>query len=158
MDLKSHKALRQTSYSIVLLTLALIILVFKSSVWAEEKTNEKSGWEFELAPHLWALSLSGDVTVEGRETHIDVGFDKILEELNIAEMLEFNAGTDRFGILGNIIYANLGDSTDRVDPKLNTLWAGLGGYYRLGAWSLSNAPGKELPAVTLDTYFGARFT
>jgi hypothetical protein len=34
----------------------------------------------------------------------------------------------------------------------------LGGSYRLGTWHLSDVPGKKAPAVTVDTYFGGRYT
>jgi hypothetical protein len=29
---------------------------------------------------------------------------------------------------------------------------------RLGTWGLANAPSKKAPSVTVDTYFGARYT
>jgi hypothetical protein len=35
---------------------------------------------------------------------------------------------------------------------------GAGGFYRLGTWDLAEAPDKNTPSVTVDTYFGARYT
>ena len=45
-----------------------------------------------------------------------------------------------------------------IDPTVNVFWQGLGGYYRLGTWDLADAPAKKRPSVTVDTYFGARYT
>jgi hypothetical protein len=45
-----------------------------------------------------------------------------------------------------------------IDPTVKVFWQGLGGYYRLGTWDLADAPDKKTPSVTVDTYFGARYT
>jgi hypothetical protein len=34
----------------------------------------------------------------------------------------------------------------------------VGGFYRLGTWDLADAPDKKTHSVTVDTYFGARYT
>ena len=34
----------------------------------------------------------------------------------------------------------------------------MGGFYRLGTWDLANHAGDKTPSVTVDTYFGARYT
>jgi hypothetical protein len=37
-------------------------------------------------------------------------------------------------------------------------WQGAGGFYRLGTRDLADTSGKNSPSVTVDTYFGARYT
>jgi hypothetical protein len=80
-------------------------------------------------------------------------------------MLEYEACKGHWGLWGNTIYANLGSSNvsgprglTSIDPTVNALWQGLGGSYRLRTWDLADAPGKKKPSMTVDTYFGARYT
>jgi hypothetical protein len=133
--------------------------------WAAEEKPAESGWDFHVAPYMWAISMDGDLTVRGKEVDVDVGFSDIGDELNFAFMLEFEARKGRWGLMGNTIYANLGDSdvdgpaghTD-IDPTVKALWLGVGGFYRLGTWDLANHSGDKAPSVTVDAYFGARYT
>jgi hypothetical protein len=149
---------------LILVVVAFVLAALTPSVTAEEKPAE-SGWEFQIAPYLWALSMDGNATVKGLEADIDVGFNDIWDELNFAFMLEYEARKGRWGFLGNTIYANLGNSDvsgplglTNIDPTVTALWQGLGGFYRLGTWDLADTPGKKTPSVTFDTYFGARYT
>lgn len=93
---------------------------------------------------------------------MDLDFDDIWDELNIAAMVAFNARKGRWGFYGDLIYSNLGKETHaegiRIDPDMNVLWLTAGGFYRLGTWDLWEVPGKKAPAVTVDTLFGARYT
>ncbi len=45
-----------------------------------------------------------------------------------------------------------------IDPTIKILWLTLGGYYRLGTWDLTDAPGENAPTVTVDAIAGARGT
>ena len=65
--------------------------------------------------------------------------------------------------MGQSIYANLGNSNAdvngiEIEPTVNSLWQGVGGFYRPGTWDLADAPGKKTPSVTVDTFFGVRYT
>jgi hypothetical protein len=109
--------------------------------------------------------MDGNVTVKGIDVDVDLSFSDIWDELNFAFMLAYEARKGNWGLWGNTIYANLGDDnisgpsglTD-IDPTVNVFWQGLGGYYRLGTWDLADAPAKKTPSVTVDTFFGARYT
>ncbi len=157
------RILRPGRILLILLNVAFIFSPFASAMAVEEKPNEKSGWEFQVAPYMWAISMSGDATVKGQEADVDVSFSDIWDELNFAFMMEYEARKGRWGLWGNTIYANLGKSDADVDgieiePTVNALWQGVGGFYRLGTWDLVDAPGKNTPSVTVDTYLGARYT
>ncbi len=147
---------------IVLFITAVILPLFAPSVLAEEMLNEQSDWEFEVAPYLWGVALSGNITVKGQTSDVDASFSDIFDELNIAAMVAFGGRKGRWGFLVDTIYANLGSSTRvggiSVDPDMNLLLLTLGGFYRLGTWPLSATPNRDLPTVTVDVLAGARYT
>lgn len=141
---------------------ALLLAAFTLPVSAEEKSDGQSGWEFQVSPHIWFLSLDGDVTVKGQESNADMSFSDIWDELNIAGMIAFEGRKDRWGFYGDAIYANLGKDKSgqgiRIDPSIDVLWLTAGGFYRLGIWDLSDTPEKKTPAVTIDIFAGGRYT
>jgi hypothetical protein len=148
----------------ILVIVAFMLAALPPSVTASEKPAE-SVWEFHIAPYLWAMSMDGNAMVKGLEVNVDVGFSDIWDELNFAFMLEYEARKGHWGLWGNTIYANLESSNisgprglANIDPTVNALWQGLGGFFQLGTWDLADAPGKKTPSVTVDTYFGARYT
>jgi hypothetical protein len=176
MGYKSNQEVRimyQKPYGLLRKKKALVLLVmvafilpgaFVPSLAAEEKPAE-SGWEFSVAPYLWAISMDGNVMVRGLEADVDVSFNDIWDELNFAFMLAYEARKGRWGLWGNTIYANLGDSDvegpaglTKIDLTVNAFWQELGGFYRLGTWDLAVNSGKKTPSVTVDGYFGARYT
>jgi hypothetical protein len=150
----------------VLLVIVAFMLpaAYAPSVTAEEKPAA-SGWEFNVAPYMWAISMKGNATVRGLKADVDVSFNDIWDELNFAFMAQYEARKGHWGLWGNTIYANLGDSDvegpaglTKIDPTVNAFWQELGGYYRLGTWGLADNSGKKTPSVTVDSYFGARYT
>jgi hypothetical protein len=76
---------------------AFILTTFVSSVAAEEKPAE-SGWEFQVAPYLWAISMNGNMTVKGLVADVDIGFKDILDELDFAVMLVYEARKRHWGL------------------------------------------------------------
>jgi hypothetical protein len=156
---------RQGKVLVILLNVALILTLFAPALSAEEQANEQSDWEFQVVPYMWFISTSGDVTVKGQKSDLDLSFNDIWDELNIAAMLAFDARKGRWGFYGDIIYANLGDSDVegplgfiKIDPTVKLMWLTAGGFYRLGTWDLSEAPAKKAPTVTMDVFAGARYT
>ncbi len=79
-------------------------------------------------------------------------------------MVVYGAKKGDWGIWGETIYANLGNSNAdvagiiKIEPKINVLWQSLGGSYRIGTWGLTGNSGAKAPSVTIETYFGARYT
>ena len=159
---KSSTTLKQTRYFITMAIAALILAVFVPSVFAKEKPAADSGWEFQVAPYMWFLSLDGDVTVKGRESDLDLNFSDIWDELNIAGMLTLDARKGNWGIFGDMIGANLGKSKKvgeaKIDPTIKLAMVTAGGAYRLGTWKLSDTAGQDGPTVSVDATFGVRYT
>jgi len=161
---KPYGLMRREKILVVLVIVALMLAALAPALAAEEKPAE-SAWEFHVAPYLWAMAGYGNVTVKGIDVDVDLSFSDIWDELNFAFMLAYEARKGRWGLWGDTIFAKLGDSNikgplglTKIDPTANALWQGLGGYYRLGTWDLADNSGKKKPSVTVDTYFGARYT
>ncbi|MBW2429168.1 MAG: hypothetical protein JRF56_09430 [Deltaproteobacteria bacterium] len=164
MNERAFALLLQNKVLRIPVIVALMLAVLAPPVAAEEKPAE-SAWEFHVAPYLWAISMDGNVTVKGLEADADLSFSDIWDQLNFALMLAYEARKGRWGLWGNTIYAHLGGDNvsgpqglTNIDPTVNVFWQGLGGYYRLGTWDLADAPAEKTPSVTVDTYFGARYT
>ena len=152
----------QLKCSFILALIALTFSVFLPPVAAEEKPLEKNGWKFHVAPYMWFLSMEGDVTVNGQKSDVDASFSDIWDELNIAGMVNFEARKDKWGFFGDAIAAHLGNPTSvngiKIDPTVKLAMLTAGGFYRLGTWALSDAAGKDGPAVSFDGMLGARYT
>ncbi len=91
-----------------------------------------------------------------------MSFSDIWDNLDYALMLEGEARKGRFGIYANAIYAELGDTQGSggidVKAEANIAWAGAGGFYRLGPWTVLPDAGALAPQVAVDPYAGIRYT
>jgi hypothetical protein len=106
---KPYGFMRQEKILVVVVIVAFMLAALAPAVAAEEKPAE-NGWEFHVAPYLWAIAMKGNVTVKGVEADVDLSFSDIWDELNFALMLAYEARKGNWGLWGNTIYANLGDS------------------------------------------------
>jgi hypothetical protein len=157
-----HSTLRRTKFFVSLAAAVLSLAVLAPLASAEEKPDKDREWEFQVAPYFWFVSMDGNVTAKGQKSDVDTDFTDIWDELNIAGMVTFDARKDNWGFLGDVIYADLGKSKTvgsiDIDPTVKLAWVSAGAFYRLGTWKLSDAAGKDVPAVTVDGLFGARYT
>jgi hypothetical protein len=162
MFCNSSKFQKQGCSILIIPIAGLMLAACVPAVFAEEKPDESSGWHFRVAPYLWMVALNGDVTVKGQESDLDLSFNDIWDELNIAAMLTFDARKGKWGIFGDTIYANLGKSKKvggiKIDPTVKLARLAAGGYYQLGTWRLSDTVGKDGPSVTVDGMFGVSYT
>ena len=164
MYFKSCIFLKQRRCFPTIVIVVLIAALNALTVAAEEKPAE-SGWEFSVAPYLWAISMDGSVTVRGFEADVDASFNDLLDEMNFGFMLAYEARKDHWGLWGNTIYSNLGNSDvdgpagfAEIDPTVTAFWQELGGFYRMGTWELTDSSNKKTPSVTVDTFLGVRYT
>lgn len=152
----------KTRLFVAILIGACIFSAFVPSVQAQDQTDADSDWRFSVSPYMWALSLEGDATVKGNYSDLDVKFKDILDELNFAGMVEFEAWKGNFGFYVSGVYGNLGNTTKingiKIDPTIQTLWTGAGGGYYLGTWNLGDASDGNPSTLKADTYFGVRYT
>jgi hypothetical protein len=87
---------------------------------AGQQVADSSGWTFNVAPYVWMPSLhttmnlnlppalGGTVT-----TDTSVGFGDLLSHLNFTTMVAADAQYDRFSILTDFIYMNLGGTASQ---------------------------------------------
>ncbi len=136
----------------------------------------QSAWTFTFTPYMWMPSVSGDVTVKGRTSTVDVSFLSLLEHSEIPTELWGLMGTaearkDKLSIFTDFAYMHIGFSasiarTKSVRPEVGgTLAASLGASfdeaileaaaaYEIARWgSVSGIPGS---GTALDVYAGAR--
>jgi hypothetical protein len=75
-----------------------------------------SGWTFNIAPYMWFANLNATTNLNlppavggGTVTSTtNIGFDELLQHLNAAVMVAGGAQYDRFSVLTDFMYMNLG--------------------------------------------------
>lgn len=116
-------------------------------------------WEWTVVPYVWGSDMSLDVSVGDREIFdSDVGFDDILDKLEMAAQIHFEGRHGKAGFFVDMTYLETKDTVTTaprvvlpggadIDTKLETLLAEVGGFYRLS--------GDE---TGLDLLYGVRAT
>lgn len=70
-------------------------------------TLRAEGWNFRLSPYLWATSLKGTAGIGPVSGDIDLGFGDILDDLEMALMLNFRAEKGPWAIQADGVWADL---------------------------------------------------
>lgn len=148
---------RNNGFMILMVSLLLLISIpsFAEDVKDTKSENGKDNkWEFIIIPYLWVMGIDGDVTVKGRDADVDVGFDDIVDELDLAAIGHFIAKRGRWEFFVQPNYMKLSPEGEvgRIDVDVETeiLLLEFGAFYRLGTW------GERLP-VSLDILGGGRY-
>jgi hypothetical protein len=83
---------------------------------APVSSAQNPGWTFEISPYFWAAGLKGNIGVSSRfpPASVDLDFNTIFENLDMAVMLAGEARRGRFGIIGEFNYLSL--SADAQTP------------------------------------------
>ncbi len=76
---------------------------------------EPDRWQFMIAMPAFMAGLDGTVGIDGVDADVDVGFDKILENLDMVLALRLEASKGRFGIYAEAIYLDLSDGAQLQD-------------------------------------------
>ncbi len=130
-----------------------------------------SEWEVSLAAYLWGAELIGDVEADGVETHVDMSFSDILENLNLGAMVFGAARYGRWVGMLDTLFMQLEDdpsfrrsgvfpgvtNTARIDVELNQLLLDLKGGYRLLDRGVPWVEGEDGRRLTLDLLGGGRY-
>lgn len=75
--------------------------------------QEEKNWGFEITPYLWAAGIDGDVTVGSQTASIDVGFDDLIDALDIGGGLMAGAGYKHFIVVSQLDYWSM--DSDNLD-------------------------------------------
>lgn len=81
--------------------------------------GESSPWTLDVSLYGLAAGMSGDVTVKGISADLDVGFDKIWDNLEFGAMGKVRVGYDRWALTTDVIYMGLGASKGGVSADLD---------------------------------------
>jgi hypothetical protein len=95
------------------LILAGVIAV--TSLFSSALVAENTSWDFDLAPYVWALNVNGDSQFGNLQSEVDIGFDQILENLDMAAMVHMEARKDRWLLFGDLVYGKI-TIEDAVPP------------------------------------------
>ena len=116
--------------------------------------TQSEPWQFTIAAPGWMAGLDGTIGVRGVNADIDVGFDQILQHLDMIFAMRAEAQKGPFGIYGEVIYIGLSDNT-QINGLINNIHEQVDETLLDGAlsWRLVNQP-----RWSLDLAAGTHYT
>ena len=118
----------------VLLALAGVIMAGSPVAARTDSTEpDPGGWNYTVAPYLWAAGIDGTLTINRIQAGVDVPFSDILNDLDFAGMLHFDMQSDRWVVSSDLIYVDLDADADVLFGTVSasvtqTLFEVAGGY------------------------------
>ena len=87
---------------------------------APPSITQSEPWQFTIAAPGWIAGLDGTIGVRGVNADIDVGFDQILQHLDMIFAMRAEAQKGPFGIYGEVIYIGLSDNA-QINGLINNI-------------------------------------
>ncbi len=87
---------------------------------APPSITQSEPWQFTIAAPGWMAGLDGTIGVRGVNANIDIGFDQILQHLDMIFAMRAEAQKGPFGIYGEVIYIGLSDDA-QVSGLINNV-------------------------------------
>jgi hypothetical protein len=115
--------------------------------------TQSEPWQFTIAAPGWMAGLDGTIGVRGVNADIDVGFDQILQHLDMIFAMRAEAQKGPFGIYGEVIYIGLSDNA-QINRLINNINEEVNETLVDGAlsWRLINQPRGSLDLVAGTHY------
>src|SRR5438876_6125157 len=115
--------------------------------------TQSEPWQFTIAAPGWLAGLDGTIGVRGVNADINVGFDQILQHLDMIFAMRAEAQKGPFGIYGEVIYIGLSDNA-QVNRLINNIHEQVDQTLVDGAlsWRLINQPRGSLDLVAGTHY------
>jgi hypothetical protein len=115
--------------------------------------TQSEPWQFTIAVPGWMAGMDGTIGVRGVNADIDVGFDEILQHLDMIFAARAEAQKGPFGIYGEVIYIGLSDNT-QINRLINNIHEQVDETLVDGAlsWRLINQPRGSLDLVAGTHY------
>ena len=115
--------------------------------------TQSEPWQFTIAAPGWMAGLDGTIGVRGLNADIDVGFDQILQHLDMIFAMRAQAQKGPFGIYGEVIYIGLSDNA-QINRLINNINEEVNETLVDGAlsWRLVNQPRGSLDLVAGTHY------
>jgi hypothetical protein len=76
------------------------------------RAAEGEGWDWMVAPYLWAASIGTDVTAEVPPAGTESEFSDIIDKIDGAFMARLEGQGDHFGAFADVIFLSLADDHD----------------------------------------------
>jgi hypothetical protein len=116
--------------------------------------TQSEPWQFTIAAPGWMAGMNGAIGVRGVNADIDIGFDQILQHLDMIFAMRAEAQKGPFGIYGEVIYMGLSDGA-QINRLINNIHEQVDMTLVDGAlsWRLVNQP-----RWSLDFAAGTHYT
>jgi len=91
-----------------------MLVVATTALFAPQATAQSSsgGWEYSIAPYMWASGMEGKMTIADIEGDLDVPFETIVENLDLALMAHYDMRNDRWVLTSDLIFVDLEHAED----------------------------------------------
>ena len=115
--------------------------------------TQSEPWHFTIAAPGWVAGLDGTIGVRGVNADINIGFDQILQHLDMIFAMRAEAQKGPFGIYGEVIYIGLSDNA-QINGLINNIHETVNETLVDGAlsWRLINQPRGSLDLVAGTHY------
>jgi hypothetical protein len=112
---------------------------------APPSITESEPWVFTIAAPGWMTGLDGTIGIRGVNADINIGFDQILQHLDMIFAARAQAQKGPFGIYGEVIYVGLSDGA-QINGLINNVHEQVDQTLVDGAlsWRLINQPRGSL--------------
>lgn len=136
-----------------LITIGLILLV----VPVVGQASGNNDWQYSFSPYVWGTALKGDVATipPAKPAKVDVSFNDILENLDLAVMGIGQARKGKWGVWGDVFYSKISADADTrdvlysgADYDQTLFFLTAGGSYRL----------LDRDSFSVDALGGIRYT
>lgn len=119
----------------------LIMVLFPATQVAAQDEDLQVGkavdeWRFNVTPYVWMAGMDGNTTVKGFESEVDVGFDDIVDVLDMGFLGHFEATKGRLTIMSDLVYLKVSEDGDTpgpiisdIDVEMESLVLEVGGAY-----------------------------
>src|SRR5437868_12360018 len=87
---------------------------------ASPSITQSEPWQFTIAAPGWLAGLDGTIGIRGVNADIDVGFDQILQHLDMIFAMRAEAQKGPLGIYGEVIYIGLSDNA-QINRLINNI-------------------------------------
>jgi hypothetical protein len=127
-----------------------------ASTASDAVAAEDGSWRFSITPYVWMYGIDGDLRIRDTSAEFDVGFDEILDSLDLALTVRLEAWRERLGFYLDPSFGFLESDADtaggeaEVDTEL--VLVDFGALYRVLAQT--DAQGR---ARSADVYLGGRY-
>jgi hypothetical protein len=115
---------------------------------------QENPWSFNLSVYGWATSIDGTISAGDRSADVDIAFKDVLKHLDMGFMGAAELRYQRWGFMGDLIYARLSDD---IAPPAGIVFSSTHEVVKetIGTFALSYRVVDAKPAY-LDLFAGAR--